>query len=63
MNARETLEVRDLTATELDEVSGGVLGIVVRLAVGIGMTIIQNQDHNGGRGTITMGELLQRHGY
>jgi hypothetical protein len=63
MNARETLEVRDLTATELDEVSGGVLGIVVRLAVGIGMTIIQNQDHNGGKGTITMGELLQRHGY
>jgi lactobin A/cerein 7B family class IIb bacteriocin len=29
MNANETTEIRELTAQELDEVNGGVLGLVV----------------------------------
>jgi hypothetical protein len=59
----ENSDNRALTDAELNDANGGILPILGRIAIGIGMTIIENQDHNGGRGTITMGELLQRHGY
>jgi hypothetical protein len=47
MNAHETNETRELTATELEEVAGGFWHILGRIAIGIGMTIIENQQHNG----------------
>jgi hypothetical protein len=59
----ENSDNRPLTDAELADVHGGIWGIVGRIAIGIGMTIIENQNHNGRAGTITMGELLQRHGY
>jgi hypothetical protein len=61
MTAHETLEVRDLTAMELDHVSGAIWGIVGRIAVAAATRLLSNADHNGGR-TITMGELLERNG-
>ena len=59
MNTQDTVEVRDLTDTELEEVSGGFWTILGRIAVGIGMTIIENQQHNGS-GSGTLGPGLQR---
>jgi lactobin A/cerein 7B family class IIb bacteriocin len=48
--------VRSVTATELEEVSGGFWTIVGRLAIGIGMALIENQQHNGsGSGTLNEG--------
>jgi len=47
MSTQETLEMRDLTASELDEVSGGFWHIVGRIAVAIGVAIFENQQHNG----------------
>ena len=53
MNTQDTVEMRELTATELEEVSGGFWTIVGRLAIGIGMALIENQQHNGsGTGTL-----------
>jgi hypothetical protein len=45
MNTQETVEMRDLTATELDEVSGG--GIWVALGWLVLMHVLENTQHNG----------------
>ena len=58
----EKSDIDTLTDAELGEVNGGIWGIVARIAVGIGMSVIENTRHNGRDGTITVGELLQRHG-
>ena len=62
MTTIEKSNISTLTEAQLDEVNGGIWGIVARIAMGVGMTILENQKHNGRDGTITMGELLQRHG-
>jgi len=59
MNAHETNEIRELTATELEEASGGFWHILGRIAIGIGMTIIENQQHNGS-GSGELGPGLHR---
>jgi lactobin A/cerein 7B family class IIb bacteriocin len=42
-----TVGMRDLTASELDEVSGGIWHIVGRIVVGIAVAMFENQQHNG----------------
>jgi hypothetical protein len=53
MNTQDSVEIRALADSELDEVSGGFWNIVFRLAQGIGMALLENQQHNG-RGTGTL---------
>ena len=56
MDAQSKTEMRELTAADLDEVSGGFWTIVVRLAQGVGMAILEGQQHNGaGSGTLGPG--------
>jgi len=60
MNANEMTAIRELTAQELDEVNGGAWLIPFAVACfGVGLLI---GDALAER-TITMGELLERHGY
>ena len=47
MNTQDTVETRALADSELDGVSGGIWGLVARLAIGVGMAIIEGQQHNG----------------
>lgn len=46
-NELKTGASRELSTAELDEVSGGFLVILGRLAMGVGMAIIEGQQHNG----------------
>ena len=46
-SAPKTAARRELSTSELDEVSGGFLAILGRLAVGVGMAILEGQQHNG----------------
>jgi hypothetical protein len=63
MKTQETLEIRDLTITEVDAVTGGWLKTVGKLAYSAATALLAEANHNGGAGTISMGELLRRHGY
>jgi lactobin A/cerein 7B family class IIb bacteriocin len=58
-NELKTAETHELTTAELEEVSGGFWTILGRLAIGIGMAIIEGQQHNGA-GSGTLGPGLHR---
>ena len=59
MNTQDTVETRELADSELDGVSGGIWGLVARLAIGVGMAIIEGQQHNGS-GSGKLGEGLHK---
>jgi len=58
-NELKTGASRELSTAELDEVSGGILPILGRLLVGVGMAIIEGQQHNG-PGTGKLGPGLHK---